>query len=317
MCQCADAKQTIQRMSTKRNVLGRGLSALLENAKTDITNTKLENEGKVVGAIANIEISNIEANPFQPRTNFEEEALNELASSIKEHGIIQPITVRKLGYDKYQLISGERRFRASQIAGLTSVPAYIRIANDQAMLEMALVENIQRENLDSIEVAISYKRLIEECSLTQEQLSQKVSKQRSTITNYLRLLKLPVEIQLAIRNNDISMGHARALINIEDPDKQLDIYQQIVLNNLSVREAEDLARGAKAETTVISGNNNTTHKKSSKGKLSFEQLKVVDDLRAVFNTKVNINRETNGRGKIVIPFKSDNDLKRILDLLDA
>lgn len=304
-------------MSVKRNALGRGLSALLENAKTDITNTKLENEGKVVGAIANIEISNIEANPFQPRTNFEEEALNELASSIKEHGIIQPITVRKLGYDKYQLISGERRFRASQIAGLTSVPAYIRIANDQAMLEMALVENIQRENLDSIEVAISYKRLIEECSLTQEQLSQKVSKQRSTITNYLRLLKLPVEIQLAIRNNDISMGHARALINIEDPDKQLDIYQQIVLNNLSVREAEDLARGAKAETTVISGNNNTTHKKSSKGKLSFEQLKVVDDLRAVFNTKVNINRETNGRGKIVIPFKSDNDLKRILDLLDA
>ncbi|MCX6295730.1 MAG: ParB/RepB/Spo0J family partition protein, partial [Bacteroidetes bacterium] len=186
---------TTKTMSTKRNALGRGLSALLENANTDITSNKLEGEGKVVGAVANIEISKIETNPFQPRTHFEADALNELAGSIKEHGIIQPITVRKLGYDKYQLISGERRFRASQLAGLTSVPAYIRIANDQAMLEMALVENIQRENLDAIEVAISYKRLIDECSLTQEQLSQKVSKQRSTITNYLRLLKLPVEIQ--------------------------------------------------------------------------------------------------------------------------
>ena len=304
-------------MSTKRNVLGRGLNALLENAKTDITsNDKLEGEGKVVGAIANIEIASIETNPFQPRTNFEEDALNELASSIKEHGIIQPITVRKLGYDKYQLISGERRFRASQIAGLTSVPAYIRIANDQAMLEMALVENIQRENLDAIEVAISYKRLIDECSLTQEQLSQKVSKQRSTITNYLRLLKLPVEIQLAIRNNDISMGHARALISIENIDRQLDIYSQIVSNNLSVREVEDLARGVKTEVAVTS-TSSVAAKKSSKGNLSFEQLKVVEDLRAMFNTKVGISRETNGKGKIVIPFKSDNDLKRILDLLDA
>ena len=303
-------------MSTKRNVLGRGLSALLENAKTDITsNNQLEAETKVVGAIANIEISNIEINPFQPRTNFDENALNELASSIKEHGIIQPITVRKLGYDKFQLISGERRFRASQIAGLTSVPAYIRIANDQTMLEMALVENIQRENLNAIEVAISYKRLIEECDLTQEQLSQKVSKQRSTITNYLRLLKLPVEIQLAIQNNDISMGHARALINIDNTEKQLDIYQQIILNNLSVRETEDFARGAK--TALTESSNNTILKKSTKGNLSFEQLKVVEDLRSVFNAKVNINRETNGKGKIVIPYKSDNDLKRILDMLDA
>ena len=305
-------------MSNKRNALGRGLSALLENAKTDITsNNKLETEGKIVGAIANIEISSIETNPFQPRTTFEEDALNELASSIKEHGIIQPITVRKLGYDKYQLISGERRFRASQIAGLTSVPAYIRIANDQAMLEMALVENIQRENLDSIEVAISYKRLIEECSLTQEQLSQKVSKQRSTITNYLRLLKLPVEIQSGIRNSDISMGHARALINIENPEMQLDIYHQILLNNLSVREVEDMARGAKTQSAVASNKNSSTDKKSTKGSLSFEHLKIVDDLRAVFNSKVNINREPNGKGKIVIPFKSDTDLIRILDLLDA
>jgi ParB family chromosome partitioning protein len=303
-------------MSTKRNALGRGLSALLENANTDITNNKLEGEGKVVGAVANIEISKIETNPFQPRTHFETDALNELAGSIKEHGIIQPITVRKLGYDKYQLISGERRFRASQLAGLTSVPAYIRIANDQAMLEMALVENIQRENLDAIEVAISYKRLIDECSLTQEQLSQKVSKQRSTITNYLRLLKLPVEIQLAIRNGDISMGHARALISIENEDKQLDIYNQIVLNDLSVRDVEDLARGVKTEVTSRTGKS-VSEKKSSKATLSVEQQNTVEDLRAVFNTKVQISKEANGKGKIVIPFKSDNDLKRILDLLDA
>jgi len=303
-------------MSTKRNALGRGLSALLENANTDITNNKLEGEGKVVGAVANIEISKIETNPFQPRTHFETDALNELAGSIKEHGIIQPITVRKLGYDKYQLISGERRFRASQLAGLTSVPAYIRIANDQAMLEMALVENIQRENLDAIEVAISYKRLIDECSLTQEQLSQKVSKQRSTITNYLRLLKLPVEIQLAIRNGDISMGHARALISIENEDKQLDIYNQIVLNDLSVRDVEDLARGVKKEVTSKTGAR-ISEKKSSKATLSVEQQNTVEDLRAVFNTKVQISKEANGKGKIVIPFKSDNDLKRILDLLDA
>lgn len=304
-------------MSTKRNALGRGLSALLENANTDITSknkTEGEGEGKVVGAIALIEIANIETNPFQPRTNFEEEALNELASSIKEHGIIQPVTVRKLGYDKYQLISGERRFRASQIAGLTSVPAYIRIANDQAMLEMALVENIQRENLDPIEVAISYKRLIDECSLTQEQLSQKVSKQRSTITNYLRLLKLPVEIQLALRNGDISMGHARALINIDDADKQLDIYNQIVAENLSVRDVEDLSRGVKSEKAADKAG---AEGKESKSGLTFEQKKFVDDLRAVFNTKVNISRENNGKGKIVIPFKSDNDLKRIIDLLDV
>jgi ParB family chromosome partitioning protein len=304
-------------MSTKRNALGRGLSALLENANTDITNNKLEGETKVVGAISNIEIAQIETNPFQPRTNFEENALNELAASIKEHGIIQPITVRKLGYDKYQLISGERRFRASQLAGLTNVPAYIRIANDQAMLEMALVENIQRENLDAIEVAISYKRLIDECSLTQEQLSQKVSKQRSTITNYLRLLKLPVEIQLAIRNGDISMGHARALISIENEDKQLDIYNQIVLNNLSVREVEDLARGVKTEINNNTPSNSNSDKKSIKASLSPEQQHVVEDLRAVFNTKVLINKEANGKGKIIIPFKSDNDLKRILDLLDA
>ena len=301
-------------MSTKRNALGKGLSALLENANTDVSNKKLENEGKVAGSISNINVVDIETNPFQPRSNFEEQALNELASSIKEHGIIQPITVRKMGYDKFQLISGERRFRASQLAGLTSVPAYIRVANDQAMLEMALVENIQRENLDAIEVAISYKRLIDECSLTQEQLSQKVSKQRSTITNYLRLLKLPVEIQLAIRNGDLTMGHARALINIENADVQLDVYNQIVLNGLSVREAEDMARGVKLE---IKPGTKTTKEAVKSNTLSFEQKQIVDDLRAVFNAKVNIVRDEKGKGKITIPFRSEKDLERILDILDA
>src|SRR6185295_2730885 len=304
-------------MSTKRSALGKGLGALLENSNTDITSKKLEGETKVVGAVANIELSQIEANPFQPRSHFEEQALAELADSIKQHGIIQPITVRKLGYDKFQLISGERRLKASKLAGLKSIPAYIRIANDQGMLEMALVENIQRENLDAIEVAISYKRLIDECNLTQEQLSQKVSKQRSTITNYLRLLKLPVEIQLAIRNGDISMGHARALINIENEDKQLDIYNQIVLNNLSVREVEDLARGVKAEIAPAATKNSEGKSSNKAAALSVEQQNMVEDLRAVFNTKVQISKEASGKGKIVIPFKSDMDLKRILDLLDA
>jgi len=301
-------------MSTKRNALGKGLSALLENANTDITSNKFENEGKVVGAVSNIEISAIEVNPFQPRTHFDEQALNELATSIKEHGIIQPVTVRKLGYDKYQLISGERRFRASQIAGLKTIPAYIRIADDQTMLEMALVENIQREDLNAIEVAISYKRLIEECSLTQEQLSQKVSKQRSTISNYLRLLKLPVEIQLAIRNGDLSMGHARALINIDDEEKQLEIYLKIITDNLSVREVENVVREAKDGSSTIETTSSSDS--TSKSSLSFNDLKVMEDLRAAFNTKVNIVKGDKGKGKIVIPFKSESDLQRIIDLFD-
>lgn len=218
----------------------------MENSKTDIT-TKVQGENApVANSVSVIQISQIETNPFQPRTHFEEVALQELANSIKQHGIIQPLTVRKLGYDKYQLISGERRYRASQIAGLKEVPVYIRVANDQSVLEMALVENIQREDLDAIEISLSYKRLIEECNLTQEQLADKVAKQRSTVTNYLRLLKLPAQIQLGIRDGLISMGHARALINIEQASTQLDIYQQIIDNELSVRVTEELARGEKA-----------------------------------------------------------------------
>lgn len=294
-------------MSNKRNALGKGLSALLEDVNTDITSkSDIGSSLTIVGAIANISLEKIEANPFQPRTTFEDESLNELAKSIKEQGIIQPITVRKLGYDKYQIISGERRFKASKLAGLEHIPAYIRIANDQAMLEMALVENIQRENLNAIEIAISYKRLIDECSLTQEELSERVGKNRSTITNYLRLLKLPPEIQIGIRDNKISMGHARALINIEDITTQLAIYQEILSNELSVRKVEELARTS----------SRNSQKEKTSNQLPLELRSVQSNLSSRFETKVDIVRNAKGNGKIIIPFLSDDDLNRILEILN-
>ena len=297
----------------KKQALGKGLSALLENANTDITSRYEGEKLNVVGSVSNIDVKHIEANPFQPRTHFEKEALIELVESIKTHGIIQPVAVRKMGYDKYQLISGERRFRASQLAGLTHIPAYVRVANDQAMLEMALVENIQRENLDAMEVAISYKRLIDECNLTQEQLSEKVSKQRSTITNYLRLLKLPAEIQLGIREREITMGHARALVNIDDPEVQMAIFNQIVKNDLSVRQVEELARGGSkpAVTTEVPSKG-----KKEKATPTIEAQKINKELNELFKTKVELKRQTNGKGKIVINFKSDEELERIIALLD-
>src|SRR6056297_1384817 len=218
----------------KRNALGKGLGALIEDAGN-------ENQQQV-DAVNEVDISKIDINPYQPRTNFNEEALNELASSIKEIGVIQPITVREISEDKYQLITGERRFRAAKLAGISKIPAFIRVADDQAMLEMALVENIQREDLDAIEVAISYQRLIEECKLTQENLSGRVGKKRATISNYLRLLRLPAEIQLGIRDHKISMGHARALITIDDPEKQLKAYYRIIDEGLSVRKTEEIIR---------------------------------------------------------------------------
>ena len=231
-----------------KKVLGRGLSALLENADTDITGL----EPKALHSIAEIKISQIIANPFQPRTEFDEEALNELSESIKVHGIIQPITVRKIGYEKYELISGERRTRASILAGLNAIPAYIRLANDQQMLEMALIENIQRENLNSIEVALSYKRLLDECGLKQEELGDRVGKKRSTVNNYLRLLKLPDEIQMAIKEGELMMGHARALVNVENPENQLAIFRAVINGSLSVRQVEDLVRTEK-ETPADTG----------------------------------------------------------------
>jgi len=301
-------------MSTnKRNALGKGLGALLENAGTDITSSsKTPNEdATVAGSISEIAVEQIEANPFQPRTKFEKEALAELAESITSLGIIQPITVRKIGYDKFQLISGERRFKASQIAGLKKVPAYIRIANDEAMLEMALVENIQRENLDAIEIAVSYKRLIDECGLTQESLSKKVGKQRSTVANYLRLLKLPAEVQLGIRDNKISMGHARAIVNIDKPETLLEIYNRVIAEDLSVREVEDLARWQNKKPESL-----RRSKRTAAFPLPDKLKKVNESIKITYGKKAELRRQNSGKGKIVIPFTSDDDLERILRLLD-
>jgi len=292
---------------TKRPALGRGLSALLESEQTDVTgNTEQPEIPKTAGSIAEIEIAKIEANPFQPRTKFEEEALHELAQSIKELGIIQPVTVRKLGYDKFQLISGERRFRASQLAGLTQIPAFIRIANDQSMLEMALVENIQRAELDAIEVAISYQRLIDECKLTQEELSQRVGKNRSTIANYLRLLKLPAEIQNGIRTAQLSMGHARALVNLATPEAQLEAFQQIITENLSVRKTEELAKTKKASTPTKSSTPVSLP-------LTLIDKKIRSNLSNHFQVDVKFQRKEEEKGKIIIPFDSEEELEQILN----
>ncbi|MCD4724068.1 MAG: ParB/RepB/Spo0J family partition protein [Bacteroidales bacterium] len=293
-------------MKTKKKALGRGLDAILQSPETDITSKDISGN-YVVGAIANIEIIKIEANPFQPRDNFDDELILELADSIKKQGIIQPITVRKLGYDKYQLISGERRLRASKVAGINEIACYIRVANDEQMLEMALIENIHRKDLNAIEIAISYQRLIEECDLTHEKLSDRISKNRSTITNYLRLLKLPAEIQLAMRNDKISMGHARAMINIIDQDVQLRILKKIISKDLSVRQVEELVRkfnqDGKEETEDRSPLPQTF-------KMSAETL------REKLGAGVIIRRNNIGKGNIVISFESDQDFNRIIGLLD-
>jgi ParB family transcriptional regulator, chromosome partitioning protein len=297
-------------MSAKKNALGRGLGALIEGA-SDVS----RQEAVPASTINEIDINLIEVNPFQPRKNFDQEALNELAISIKELGIIQPITVRQLDNGNYQLITGERRFRASQLAGLKAIPAYIRRANDQDMLEMALVENIQREDLDAIEIAISYQRLIEECSLTQETLSERVGKKRSTVANYLRLLRLPAEIQLGIRIRKISMGHARALINIESSEIQLEIYNQTIEDDLSVRQVEDLVRHYNEPQEIVEVLPKPA-KVSNSNDASAELNDFKDQLRNVFKSKVELKRDPKGSGKIVIPFKSDNELLEIMDLVE-
>ena len=296
----------------KRQALGRGLSALLENAANAPEPRPIQKGsiGNVAGSIAMLRISQIEANPFQPRTNFNQEALEELASSISELGIIQPITVRKIGANKYQLISGERRFRASQIAELEEVPAYVRIANDQEMLEMALVENIQRENLDAIEVAISYQRLIEECELTQEALSDRIGKNRATISNYLRLLKLPADIQMGIIEKKLTMGHARALITLADQNLQRSIAERAIKEGLSVRQVEELVKQGKSDSPK------TAKKATSKGDLSFEHQKIRADLRLKFGRKVDLRTKEDGGGKIEITFNGDDDLNALLEMLD-
>jgi ParB family chromosome partitioning protein len=302
-------------MVTKRNALGKGLSALLENYETDVTSSPARADSnhpkdaaaKVAGAIANIPINCITANPFQPRDHFEEEALNELTASIKKFHIIQPITVRKMGYDQYQIISGERRYRASCLAGLDEIPCYIRIANDQEMLEMALVENIQREHLNAIEIAIGYKRLIKECNLTQDELSGRIGKKRSTITNYLRLLKLPAEIQLAIKTAEIQMGHARAIINVEDEKMQELLFKKIVQKGLSVRQVEDFVRNLEISPVK---------KENIQAGSSAKVKRYTYQLSTHFGSDVELKQFANKKGKIIIPFSSEKDLNRILGILD-
>ncbi|WP_369047569.1 ParB/RepB/Spo0J family partition protein [Tenacibaculum sp. UWU-22] len=291
--------------ATKKQALGRGLSALLKET-VEVTSANDKNADKVVGNIIEIDLDLIAVNPYQPRTYFDEEALRELASSIRELGVIQPITVRKLSGEKFQLVSGERRFRASKLIGNKTIPAYIRIANDQEMLEMALVENIQRKNLDPIEVALSYQRLIEEINLTQEELSVRVGKKRSTVANYLRLLKLDPIIQTGMRDGFISMGHGRALINIESTQDQLTIYEKILRDKLSVRQTEELVKNLK------SGNLTKTAKKKQLPKFVKDNI---EELNHFFGHKITILANQKGKGKITIPFNSEEDFNRIKNLL--
>ncbi|MFP9099636.1 ParB/RepB/Spo0J family partition protein [Flavobacterium sp. RHBU_24] len=294
----------------KKQALGRGLSALLKDPENDIKSVEDKGAEKVVGNIIELEIDAIEINPFQPRTSFNEESLQELSTSIRELGVIQPITVRKTDYNKYQLISGERRLRASKLAGLTQIPAYIRIANDNESLVMALVENIQRHDLDPIEIALSYQRLIDEIQLTQEQMSERVGKKRSTIANYLRLLKLDPIIQTGIRDGFITMGHGRAIINIDDLDAQADIYQKIVSRNLSVRETEALVK------SYHEGQKPATAKTESGTAFTIQE----DARKAItgfFGAKVDVKADAKGKGKITIPFHSEEDFNRIIKLIQG
>jgi len=295
----------------KKQALGRGLSALLKDPDNDIRSIEDNNADKVIGNIIELDIDSIEINPFQPRTNFNEESLQELATSIRELGVIQPITVRKIEFNKYQLISGERRLRASKIVGLDSIPAYIRIANDNESLTMALVENIQRHDLDPIEIALSYQRLMEEINLTQEQVSDRVGKKRSTIANYLRLLRLDPIIQTGIRDGFISMGHGRAIINIEDLDVQTDIYHQIITENLSVRETEAIVKKYQEQLRGILSP--ALPKKNKEFSIPENYTRSFGQF---FGTKVDIKVSNNGKGKISIPFHSEEDLNRIIKLLE-
>ena len=296
-------------MNNKRNALGRGLSAILRNPKTDITENRT-NEKNLVASISEIAIEDIQINPFQPRVNFEKEKIYELAESIKELGIIQPITVRKLGYNKFQLISGERRLKASKELGLKSIPSFIRIANDEQMLEMALVENIQRENLNPIEIAISFQRLIKECNLTQEECGNKLGKKRSTITNFLRLLKLPLEIQDGLKKDKISIGHARALINIKNEKNQLNIFNDIIDNGFSVREVEQIAK----DFSNRNYNYSAKRKKiDSDDIIPFSHQKKLFDLSKSLNVEIKFKRNKKGNGKIIIPFTDDNKLSEIFN----
>ena len=294
---------------SKKEALGKGIRALLENIDSETSEKKDPSVGgTLVATVTEIPLSQIEVNPFQPRADFNPQKLQELSNSIGVHGVIQPITVRRLASNKFQLIAGERRLRAAKLAGLEEIPAYVRTANDQEMLEIALIENIQRENLNAVEVAINYQRLIDECDLTQEALADRVGKERSTVTNYLRLLKLPPEIQKAIKEHVLTMGHARALINLETVEAQLDVFKQITSKNLSVRQVESLVRSYRK-----------SDKKPTipKAKLPLAYQKLQDRLASHYSTKVTVKHNNSGKGEIVFHYYSDDDLNRLLEQLDA
>ena len=288
----------------KKDALGQGIRALLGDIGADY---QALDEKQQASAICEIPLRNIEVNPYQPRVDFDEEMLKELSESIKTHGVIQPVTVRFMGGEDYQLIAGERRLRASKLAGLDQIPAYIRKADDQAMLEIALIENIQRQDLNPVEIAENYRRLIEECNIKHEEVGDRLGKKRSTVTNYLRLLKLPPDIQKGLKSRSISMGHARAILSLEQVDAQLDLYKQIVNQGLSVRQVEQMVRSYPM--------NKNKKKSSTSGKLSVELQKIQDQLCDTFDTKVNVVRNKQGKGQLVFNFTSDDDLNRILDKL--
>ncbi|AGC77984.1 ParB family chromosome partitioning protein [Nonlabens dokdonensis] len=294
--------------ATKKQALGRGLSALLKDPSNDIKTAEDKNADQIVGNVIDLPLKDIDMNPFQPRTSFNEEQLRELASSISELGVIQPITVRKKGFGKYELVSGERRCRASKLLGIETIPAYVRIANDQESLEMALVENIQRQDLDPIEIALSYQRLIEEIDLTQEQMSDRVGKSRSAIANYLRLLKLDPIIQTGMRDGFISMGHGRALINLESLEQQLDIYQKILAESLSVRDTEKLVKDLKTGTL--------SRKQTKKNSLPENVAEKTSHLNSFLDTKVTTTMSSSGKGKITINYASKADFERIVKLIN-
>ncbi|MGB1217484.1 MAG: ParB/RepB/Spo0J family partition protein, partial [Saprospiraceae bacterium] len=293
-------------MAKKRREVGKGIRALLANIENEPEEKQESVVKELAGSTANIPIAHIVVNPYQPRQEFEEQALNELSQSIGIHGLIQPITLRRIGKDKYQIISGERRFRASQLAGLTEVPAYVRLVNDQEMIEMALVENIQRENLNAVEVAITYQRLIEECKLTHESLSQRIGKSRTDVTNHLRLLKLPPEILQSVRKKELSMGHARVLAGVDDLAFKFGLYRKIISEGLSVRKTEQLANEYK----------NKEKKTTAAPKaLSIEHKSVQDRISRHFGAKTSIKLGKDGKGQIVLNFNNDDDLNRILDII--
>jgi ParB family chromosome partitioning protein len=294
-------------MNAKKRALGKGLSALLQDSGSDALSQG--NAGQFsIGNIAEIHLDQIEANPFQPRDHFEEASLEELAESIRQQGIIQPVTVRKTDHDSYQLISGERRLKAARMAGLESIPAFIRTADDNQMLELALVENIQRENLNAIEIGISYQRLIEECQVTQEELSQRIGKSRATVANYIRLLKLPPELQIAIRDNRISMGHARALINIDDQETQLAILKNILLKDLSVRDVEAIVRNLNKEKN---------DKPAPLQAIPASHKQAVKELSTILGMNVQLRRTADGKGTLSIRFSSDKEFERLREILNA